>query len=297
VVLRVSEITTVDQLISWLAVRNELEPDEPLSMDQLEERRAAEPARRELIAEDDADVVAIGIVGPKGSPPDLAYGYLGVRDGWKRQGVEASILNKVREIARDLGRARLEVWVREDDSDLTAHLRAQGFHEIMREGGLARDLPGAPWAVSVLPHGITLEPVTSRFEFGDGAYDVAAETWPDIPGETGVEPRDVWMRLHVASASAGAFVALHEGRVVAFAGLHELGGQGLYEHGLLAVLPQFRRVGVARALKVAQLEWLRDHGARRVVTWNAETNVAARALNIALGYAPLPSSIAFQGPV
>lgn len=98
-------------------------------------------------------------------------------------------------------------------------------------------------------------------------------------------------------AAGGAVVAVHGGEVVGFAGLNPLAGEGLYEHGLLAVLPGYRRRGIARAMKTAQLEWLKDRGARRVVTWNSEANHAARVLNLSLGHTPLPSSIAFQGPV
>jgi GNAT superfamily N-acetyltransferase len=70
----------------------------------------------------------------------------------------------------------------------------------------------------------------------------------------------------------------------------------LYEHGLIAVQRDYRRRGIARAMKIAQLRWLKDHGATRVVTWNAETNEAARKLNLSLGYRPLTSSIAFHSP-
>ncbi len=66
----------------------------------------------------------------------------------------------------------------------------------MREGGLALELADAPAAEpSPPPEGIVLQPVAARPEFGAGAYEVAAQTWRDIPGETGVQERDAWLSV------------------------------------------------------------------------------------------------------
>ena len=284
-------------LAEWLAVRNELEPDEPLLLQQLFARRAAEPDRHDFLAIASGGIVGVGSVGPKGSPADLAYGYLGVREGWKQRGVESALLVELRRMSRELGRSRLELWACEDDHSLVAFLVNQGFCEFMREGGLALDIANAQGLGEArLPEGVSVLSIGSRREFGDGAYELAALTWPDIPGETGIEDREPWLSLHVSGAPEGALVAVDEGKVVGFAGLHLLAEEGLYEHGLLAVHPDHRRRGIARAMKMAQLCWLNHIQARRVVTWNAETNDAARTLNLSLGYKRLASSIAYYGP-
>jgi GNAT superfamily N-acetyltransferase len=151
----VCEVEDRERLAEWLAVRNELEPDEPLPLEQLLARRAAEPQRRELLATVGGDIAGIGSVGPKGDPPELAHGHIGVRDAFKGQGVEAALLAEIRKTARS--------W--------------------------------------------------SRSSLGCGR--------------------------------------------------HGLARPGLYEHGLLAVLPEYRGRGIVRALKIAQLRWLREHQARR----------------------------------
>lgn len=295
--IRVVEVDETGRLGEWLTVRNELEPDEPLVLDQLLARRAAEPERRELMATVSGEIVGLGSVGPKGSPPDLAYGYIAIPDAWKQRGVELTLLSELRRIARTLERSRVELWARGDDENFIAFLEAHGFREVMREGGLALDIADAPTlAEPNLPEGVTIQPLASQPGFGEGAYELAAQTWSDIPGETGIEEREPWLSLHVSGAAGGAVVAVQAGKVVGFAGLHELAGDGMFEHGLVAVLPATRRLGIARAMKIAQLQWLKDHGARRVVTWNAEANEAARSLNLSLGYRPLPWSIAFHGP-
>lgn len=291
------EVDENTRLGEWLVVRNEVELDDPWLLEHLAARRAAEPERRDLLATDAGEVVGVGSVGAKGSPADLAYGYLAIRDASKQRGVEAALLTELRRLARALGRSRLELWTREDDGDMVALLEGQGFREVTREAGLALDLADAlPPAETCLPEGVTVQPVASRSDFGAGAYELAAQTWSDIPGETGIVEREQWLSLNVSGAASGAVVAVHAETVVGFAGLHQLAGDGLYEHGLLAVLRTSRRRGIARAMKIAQLHWLEEHGARRVVTWNAAANEPARALNLSLGYRRLPTSIAFHGP-
>jgi GNAT superfamily N-acetyltransferase len=294
--ISVREIEDSGRLCEWLAVRNELEPDEPLLFDQLLARRAAEPERHELLATAAGEIVGVGTIGAKGSPPDLAYGYIGVRHAWRRAGVESVLLAELRSVARALGRSQIELWANEDHPSLVSLLGREGFREVMRESGLALDIADAHPVPADIPDGITVLPLSSRADLADGAYDLAAQTWTDIPGETGIEEREAWLRLHVRNAAGGAAVALGAGEVIGFAGLRRLAEGGLYEHGLLAVRRDHPRRGIARAMKVAQLRWLIEQGARRVVTWNAEENDAARTLNLSLGYRPLSSSIGFHGP-
>ena len=45
-----------------------------------------------------------------------------------------------------------------------------------------------------------------------------------------------------------------------------------------------RRAGVATALLHAAAEWLREHGAPRVILWTAAPNAAAQALFRRLGF-------------
>jgi GNAT superfamily N-acetyltransferase len=283
-------------LCAWLRVRNTLEPDDPLRLEQLLARRRAEPQRRELLARVDGVPVGVASVGPKGAPPDLAYGYVGVLLDRRHGGLGTALLEAISTIARSWGRSSLELWAREDESDGIAFLTRRGYQEVMRERGLALDVaaavpPAAP------PAGIGVAPVSAARAFAMGAYEVAAVTWRDIPGEEGIPERDAWLAVNADDAPDGALVALDGDVVVGFAGLHRLAAEGLYEHGLLAVLPDYRRRGIARALKFAQIEWVRTTGGRRLVTWNAAENRAARELNLSMGYEPLPASIAYRGVI
>jgi ribosomal protein S18 acetylase RimI-like enzyme len=63
----------------------------------------------------------------------------------------------------------------------------------------------------------------------------------------------------------------------------ELRGPAGFIHDV-AVDEEFRRRGVATALMHAAAEWLRAHGAPRVVLWTAAPNAAAQQLFARLGF-------------
>ena len=60
---------------------------------------------------------------------------------------------------------------------------------------------------------------------------------------------------------------------------------GVAEDGLTVVHRDWRRRGLARALKARELEWAAANGYREVVTWTQRGNDGMRALNEQLGYA------------
>jgi ribosomal protein S18 acetylase RimI-like enzyme len=86
------------------------------------------------------------------------------------------------------------------------------------------------------------------------------------------------------------FAAEENGRVVGYvyAGLEplswkELRGPAGFIHDVV-VEPAARQHGVATALLEAAMDWLKAHGAPRVVLWTAEQNTAAQQLFTARGF-------------
>jgi ribosomal protein S18 acetylase RimI-like enzyme len=86
------------------------------------------------------------------------------------------------------------------------------------------------------------------------------------------------------------FVAERDGAVVGyvFAALEplswkELRGPAGFIHDV-AVAEEARRSGIGTKLVEAAVEWLRSHGAPRVILWSAAPNAIARALFRRLGF-------------
>ena len=93
-----------------------------------------------------------------------------------------------------------------------------------------------------------------------------------------------FMETQLDESDVVVFVAEAEGTVVGyvFAGLEpqswkELRGPAGYIHDIV-VRESARRVGVARQLLAAAIDWLREHGAPRVMLWTAVQNEAAQRL-------------------
>lgn len=88
----------------------------------------------------------------------------------------------------------------------------------------------------------------------------------------------------IKSEDACVYVADDGGRIVGYvyAALEplswkELRGPAGFIHDIL-VVEDMRRAGVAKQLMDAAIEWLRGHGAPRVVLWTAAPNAAAQRL-------------------
>lgn len=62
----------------------------------------------------------------------------------------------------------------------------------------------------------------------------------------------------------------------------------------LWVEPAARRSGAGRALVEAAAAWSAERGARRLVAWVAEGNLAARSFFVAAGFAPTGASRPFR---
>ncbi len=66
---------------------------------------------------------------------------------------------------------------------------------------------------------------------------------------------------------------------------------------MTAVRRAWRGRGIAVALKRATIAWAIEHGLTALETGNDQENVAMRAVNGGLGYAPLPDEITMRGPL
>jgi GNAT superfamily N-acetyltransferase len=56
---------------------------------------------------------------------------------------------------------------------------------------------------------------------------------------------------------------------------------------MTGTLPEFRRRGLARLVKLATIRWAAEHGIEAVQTGNSHENPGILALNIDLGYRPV----------
>ncbi|MFL5939289.1 MAG: GNAT family N-acetyltransferase, partial [Gaiellaceae bacterium] len=93
------------------------------------------------------------------------------------------------------------------------------------------------------------------------------------------------------------FLALAGDEVVGYAGLQVYGDEAF--HGLTVTRRDWRRRGVASALKRAEIAAAKEAGFKRLLTESEERNEPMRRLNEKLGFVPAPewSTVVIRGPV
>jgi len=69
------------------------------------------------------------------------------------------------------------------------------------------------------------------------------------------------------------------------------------EHGLTAVGREWRRRGLASALKQATIAWASARGLRELYTWTQSGNEGMQAVNRGLGYVDRNVSISVHAPL
>jgi GNAT superfamily N-acetyltransferase len=153
------------------------------------------------------------------------------------------------------------------------------------------------------PEGVEIITWAQRPELAGGLYEVAAEAWPDIPGDEDhqIEPFEQWLSMHMQGEGdrpEGTFVAVASGEVVGYAKFSFWPAKpDTLFHDLTGVKRAWRGRGIARALKHAQLAWAKEEGYGALRTANEQRNEPIRRLNEQLGYKPIPGRVKLEGPL
>jgi GNAT superfamily N-acetyltransferase len=106
---------------------------------------------------------------------------------------------------------------------------------------------------------------------------------------------DDWL-AEEATLPGGSLAALAGGELVGWTGLCRL-PDGTVEDGLTVVRRDWRRRGLALALKRAKLAWAARAGIAEITTWTQEGNGGMRAVNERLGYAYRRVTVDVRAPV
>lgn len=285
----------------WLQLRNAVAAEE-LPADQRDRLRELAPDTVELLALLDGRPVAAAFVGTSISEPLARQAGVGahVLREWRSRGVGSALYGELSRRARVLGKDELEATGPASDDTSLAFLRRRGFREVTRSQQATLELAGLPEREPPAPpEGLEVVVLEGRPELAAGMYEVAREAIPDIPVaerlETGTE--EEWRRLELDQARADlTVVALAEGSVVGYSTLGDF-GEGVGLHLMTGVRRDRRGQGIARALKLAQIDASRRAGLIRLLAFNDATNAPMQRLNVALGYRLHPVYVTLRGPL
>jgi mycothiol synthase len=301
--MEIRPATTDAELEALLSVHNAVHPNDPLG---LTEMRSWESQVKEMVMYvvwDDDRPVGAGDAGLLIQSPE-PFAHAWVLKEERRRGIGTALYRTISEYAASRGKGVLEVWVEDSDPNGAEFVRNRGFTEIGRELRVSLDLTKIEAPEIEAPAGITLTTWAERPDLIRGIYDVALEASADIPGdeEDEIEPFEDWV-AHEMEAGPGdrkdaTFVALAGDEVVGYSKFSLSDAQPkVAHHDLTGVKRAWRKRGVARALKQAQIAWAKREGYERLETRNEERNEPIRRLNAYFGYEPSGTRMLFRGPL
>ncbi|OLC56190.1 MAG: hypothetical protein AUH85_07070 [Chloroflexi bacterium 13_1_40CM_4_68_4] len=258
------------------------------------------------IGEDpDGRIVALGELDAGGSfrqSDGTLFTNVRVAPSHRRLGIGTVLADHIERVARERGAPRLLGTVPEGEPEVLAWVRRRGWQERWRQyesyihiSDLMRDVLGvvAPRGVEILE----LPAYFARVGRDDGIrqlHDMYQRSVTDTPGNP--EPpfsvqgfRDQLIEGPLAAPDL-SLVALVEGAPVGIT-INFRRGPARAHTAFTGTEREWRRRGVARALKAAAMLKARAAGVRVMLTANDRTNVPMLRLNQWMGYAPLPAIV------
>jgi mycothiol synthase len=269
-----------DDVRTYVEVWNAVTPEEPAFFEQQWERLERDGRRLYLLARCDGEVAGCGFAGASDSP---GRGFVSPRvlARARRRSVGSELLRRLCEHLSDQGFETVSAHVDGDDEGSVAFATRHGFAEADRQVEQVKTVGEEP--APYVPDGIRLVSIAERPELLNEAYELGVEGWADMATSIPVTiSLDDWLRDE-ATIPAGSFVALSDNEIVGFSGLCRR-PDGVVEDGLTVVRRAWRRRGLARALKQAELASAAANGITEIVTWTQRGNEGMRALNEELGY-------------
>ena len=207
----------------------------------------------------------------------------------RRRGIGSTILAELSRRVQAFGQLDLQLEVGESDDGSREFLERRGFAQVGAEKALELELGGAELRAVEPPSGARIVSRVEEPDVLEAMHTVAVEADEDIPGSTETRTFEQWRAHEIDKPSRRpefCFVAFAGREVVGYAGLQVLGDEA--HHGLTAVRRDWRRRGVATALKCAQIAAAKEARIRRLLTESEERNEPMRRLNEKLGFVSSP---------
>ena len=269
--------------------------DIPWNARKMRERNEREPRRLYLLAEVEGEPVAVGFAGPSDA---AGRGFVAPRvlPAYRRRGIGTALIERLAGHLDEVGFTIAGAHVDGNDPGSVAFAHRFGFEEADREVEQVRRL-GSEQPIEV-PEGVEFVTIAERPELLREAYALGVQGWADMATTDAVTiSLEDWL-ADEATFPGGSFVALADGEIVGYSGLCRWAGDDtIAEDGLTVVRRDWRRRGLATALKRAELAWAAENGIREIVTWTQRGNDAMRAANERLGYVYRAVSLTMRGPI
>jgi mycothiol synthase len=299
-VIRVRECAGDLDLAVSTEVYNRVWPRAAFSVEETAAWRAGHDETLEVLGERDGEVVGSAVAAIGAPRPNHVFTLITVLPSGRRHGVGTALYETVSTWSRERGRETLDTFAREEDPEGVDYALRRGFVEQSREAGLELRLEGVEPPAVRPPEGVEIVTLAERDDLAHALYDVALESFPDIPGaeDEDMRPLEDWVQHHLYGPGKETWIAVAQDEPVGYAMLRISAARpGDAIHAMTGVKRAWRGRGIASALKRAQIVWGIEHGLDLLDTTNEVRNASMRRVNEKLGYTPAPGRIHLRGPL
>jgi GNAT superfamily N-acetyltransferase len=225
----------------------------------------------------------------------------------QHQGIGTRLYERILQRLQAHRAISIKTQTREDISATIRFLQKRGFVEDMRAWESRLNVKDFSWekfrtdweAAKQLTITTLAEERTKNSDWLQQAYELHTSLMADVPSnDTYTQaPLEHFVRHQIENPDAlldGYFIAMDAQRWIGESFLRKNPDQpqDLYQ-GLTGVRREYRRQGVAMALKLKTIEYAQEHGYEIIKTWNATVNEGMLGINAKLGFVRQPAWITF----
>ncbi len=296
---------TDEDYATLVAIHNAAMPDFPETVDEWQHHDATRNRDRldeRLLAELDGTPVGSGRFNHLEGMyhPQKFFMDLYVRPEVQGRGIGLALYQQILSRLAPHDPLALRTYTFEHYSAALHFIDRQGFHEEMREWLSTLDVTNfdpSPWAEQVertLAGGVQITSMAdylrSEPDYQRKLYTARIALHTDVPRPEAYTPPpfEQWVASFFGEPGLlpeALFLGIVDGEV---AGVSELWrserGPATLDTGLTGVRREYRRRGIALALKLRAIAFAQAHGIRDIMTGNASTNRAMLSINEALGF-------------
>jgi mycothiol synthase len=295
--LAIAAVRTDADLEAMIQVQALVRPDWEPKLENLRHHLESNPDLTYFVGRLGEEPVACGFVEPWGS---FSQGDVAVVPARRRRGIGSALFAEISALARGLGRDEIQGEVQESDAESRAFFEGRGFVQTGGEKAVVLELDGIEPPEVDPPEGVRMVSRAEEPDRLDEMYALAVQADEDIPGSAGVQSYERWRAMDIDRPNCLpelCFLALAGEEVIGYAFLQASSERAF--HGLTVTRRDWRRRGVASALKRAEIAAAKRAGFKRLLTESEERNEPMRRLNEKLGFVPAPewSTVVMKGPL
>ena len=301
--IEIRPVSGYSDLEQWVDARNEVFPDDPDTAAMMALVRASELEHVDLLAYENGAIVGTGMLAGDLNSLESSHPYVevSVPTRFRGHGVGSALLRELSGRVRRQGKEGIDCEARADDDYSIAYLMRRGFVERGRSTKYVLELGGDDGGDPDSPNGIELTTLADRPDLVRGMYEVAKVTYPEIGGYQARHANSFneWQLYQLGSPQTTfemTPIALDGEQVVGFATMLCAADGKSAEHGIAAVLPSYRKRGIATALLRAQIAEAKRASIETLIAWN-RSDRASGVYAAKLGFEPSSATIGFRGPL